>query len=522
MRVAYLEYSEGHWIDVARRLREESGWEPIWWTGESRVAASVRHAFGPNVFQIRTDAMRLHWPFGNVSDTASCPPSAEQLASLATFQVHALKMMGRMDADGRHFSCDERMDYYFRLVAWGNAILDSANPDLVCFIESPHVVYDYVIYALCQTKGIRTLMHIRTKVDEHVLISPRFERGPEWIQQCVGQAQGELPEHLQISRRRLGRDYKTGMPLAARAQTAAANDRQEWLTAQLPLWNARWKLGWESLRQRLAGPRPVTSSYLKSLHSSTLESPMSRLEYRRAAKQGLLKRRRLKRLYTKLSSRAVDDERYVYLPLNYQPEKTSSPDGGWYADLLLMVRSVSTALPKGYQLYVREHPATFLNSITGAGRGHMLRTEAFYDALANQPNVRLISLGDDPFALIDRSHGVVTLTGTAGWEAVNRGKPVLCFGAAWYIGCPGVEAIWNFANVKEAVWKLLSETHVNSKDVDRYWEAVHRNGKRAFINRKRCAEDVDSDANVTALTRLWQEGYTRFYDGNANTTAHAL
>ena len=43
--------------------------------------------------------------------------------------------------------------------------------------------------------------------------------------------------------------------------------------------------------------------------------------------------------------------------------------------------------------------------------------------------------------LIDHAQAVVTLTGTAGLEALLRGKPAFIFGYAWYRQFPGVYSL---------------------------------------------------------------------------------
>ena len=44
----------------------------------------------------------------------------------------------------------------------------------------------------------------------------------------------------------------------------------------------------------------------------------------------------------------------------------------------------------------------------------------------------------DSFPLIANSKAVATVTGTVGWEAMVRRKPVLVFGLSWYEKYAGV------------------------------------------------------------------------------------
>jgi hypothetical protein len=49
---------------------------------------------------------------------------------------------------------------------------------------------------------------------------------------------------------------------------------------------------------------------------------------------------------------------------------------------------------------------------------------------------------------------VATATGTAGWEAVTRGKPALCFGYPWYARCPGVARVSGVDDCRAALGRV--------------------------------------------------------------------
>lgn len=136
-------------------------------------------------------------------------------------------------------------------------------------------------------------------------------------------------------------------------------------------------------------------------------------------------------------ARTVKEPRapYFYVPLHYQPERTTLPQGRMYADQELMVRRIAQAVPTGTQVLVREHPSTFLLG------GPMWRSREFYERLSAIPGVALCSAADDPFRLLDGSIGVGTVTGTVGIEAAARGKPTMIFGAANYVGLPGMHDV---------------------------------------------------------------------------------
>lgn len=121
--------------------------------------------------------------------------------------------------------------------------------------------------------------------------------------------------------------------------------------------------------------------------------------------------------------RTLPTEPYVFLPLPYQPEATilgSSP--GWL-DQIGIIRLLSAALPSGFRLLVKDHPA-----IGG------LRKPAFYKSIMELKNAILLddrvearSIINDPNCKLLATNG-----GTTGFEGMMFGKPLLIFGRAYY------------------------------------------------------------------------------------------
>ena len=119
---------------------------------------------------------------------------------------------------------------------------------------------------------------------------------------------------------------------------------------------------------------------------------------------------------------------YVYFPLHLQPELTTAALGGIYADQCLAIEQLSTFLPEGWYVYVKENPR----------QSYCMRSECFFDRLVRIQNVKIIHSSVDTYVLTEHCQFVSTIAGTAGWEAISGGKNVLVFGRAWYNMLPGV------------------------------------------------------------------------------------
>jgi len=143
-----------------------------------------------------------------------------------------------------------------------------------------------------------------------------------------------------------------------------------------------------------------------------------------------------KRLEKELRSNEENSvpKKYVYFPLHYQPEATTAPRAGFFADQQIIVDIVSRALPDGVYLVVKEHPAQLLSQNWGISGRYL----GYWERINRHDNVILIDRHKDSRQLIKGSLGVVTATGTAGFEAILLGKPCFVFGQPWYVQHPSI------------------------------------------------------------------------------------
>ena len=110
--------------------------------------------------------------------------------------------------------------------------------------------------------------------------------------------------------------------------------------------------------------------------------------------------------------------------LHYQPEQTTCPCGDIFVDQKLCVELLLKHLPLNYKIYIKEHPSQFNRYLIG----HSSRMSDLYNDLVKNERVKLISTDVDSFELIKHTKAVSTITGTVGWEAMVRQKPVIAFG----------------------------------------------------------------------------------------------
>ncbi len=142
---------------------------------------------------------------------------------------------------------------------------------------------------------------------------------------------------------------------------------------------------------------------------------------------------------------------YILFPLHYQYEATTSPMAGVFADQLLVAEILSKI---GLPIYVREHPRFSRN-----------RSIEYYETLLKMNNINFISSDEDIYELIDNAFAIAALTGTAGWEAAMRGKPVLMFGYNFYQYIPEVYQIDSLEMCLVAIKDIESNFSPNKKNI---------------------------------------------------------
>lgn len=148
--------------------------------------------------------------------------------------------------------------------------------------------------------------------------------------------------------------------------------------------------------------------------------------------------------------------RYALFFLQYQPERSSIPEGSSDTFQGESVAKARSFLPSEITLLVKEHQA----QINGYKPGFLGRSAGFYNWVDSLPNTQTISAFSDSNALIRKSECVFTMTGSVGVEAALGGIPVIHLGSPWWEGMPGtkpIEEVTSYREVLEA-WNWPSES----------------------------------------------------------------
>lgn len=161
---------------------------------------------------------------------------------------------------------------------------------------------------------------------------------------------------------------------------------------------------------------------------------------------------RLSRFYCANAMRYFEEpvpgEPYVFFPLHFQPEASTMVRGPFYLNQVALVENLARSLPIDHYLYVKEHP-----------RSLGTRPLGDYRTIRRLPNVRLIGPFADGYQIIRDARAVAIITGTAGWEGLILGKPVVTFGKVFYNVFENVYTVGDVYQLPSVLFSALNEPH---------------------------------------------------------------
>ncbi len=389
------------------------------------------------------------------------PPSADLVRRLYGVESIVMTMTNKVFP---YLSFEEHKHLYYDLLRYWQGVLEEFRPDAIIFPISPANNYNYLLYSLAKLSGIKTIMFSDTPVSDRTFVHfDPWEPSPK-LSQILQQNQGK-----QFSLNELSPDLQTYY------LKQTGKDTEEAKPWYLKLDRRRY-LGFNNFRRKLKifgknliSPRLFVLAY--RFFASRL-GPNAWKEYR------------------EYQVRPDYQRKFVYIPLQYQPERTTVPLGEIFADLIFMIETVAATLPEQWIVYVKEHPVQWWRQ----GRKYSpFRYRGYYEKIARIPKVFLVPIETDNYELIDRSQAVATVTGTPGWEAILRRKPAVIFGYPWYRDCPLVFKVEDVATCRAAFEKIRNGFKIKAQAVINFLKSFDD----ATIH---CSVDDPFNTDISQLT----------------------
>jgi len=396
----------------------------------------------------------INW--GNVR-----PLSKSFLQEMAYCETQFLRMADRLYGNP---SYSKRKAHYLRHLRFWNSYLEDKKIEAVLFFSSPHEGFDFVIYALCKHNAIKTLysspLPMRPKKCTALYLSSDIDSAglsiyEKYLEICEA-LKYEYPVIDDIAKpvryyiEELDKGSENIIPYTLHDAFSFRASVRKYYSFVVQV---KFKRYYSALLKLINCIRRFDLGEIRK--AILINYPMD--EYFEGKQY-------LNKYYDHLSVKADIKNKYVYFPLHYQPEASTSPLAGAYVDQELICQMISYCLPKGWYLYVKDHPRVSRS---------FLRSKSFYDSIASLSNVKIIDRHANTFELTENAQAVATVSGSAGFEAFLRNIPVLSFGSNFYQYAPGVFRVCNESDCKQAIDSILDGNKAsNKKDVIRYLIAV--------------------------------------------------
>lgn len=385
---------------------------------------------GPRLFSSLAESAQQWFDSGkirscryDVAFTDLLPLDEELIDSMTACEMLFMEILCRHEWKYEIPYAERRRQYLKQLRFW-NDYISRHRINLYVTAWIPHQIPDVIIYHLCKLHGIPVVyFHMSTERDtafiEHDIEESAVQLGQRYEELLREFKNVSDPEAIPLSR----------FQDRYRALTGAAGEKPA--LEQISMYTSYG----QRLRSLLSMP------FLILWYGFQYLTPRGLVR----AWQALVRSRLIRERDAFYTANAITPDLtvpYVYYPLHLQPEASTVPMGGAFADQVMLARLLSQALPPGVLIYVKEHYKK------SSWLGRTLRD--YKDLLALR-NVRLIALDVSTFALREHCCAVATVTGTAGFEGLFRGKPCLMFGHRFYQYARGVYKIHSANDLRRAM-----------------------------------------------------------------------
>lgn len=338
-----------------------------------------------------------------------------------------------------------------KLVGYWRDYLIANKIGLVLFSTIPHAMYDYIIYELCKKMGVLTVYIEKTVWPDRIILAHDFKSKNSLLTPEAGASRFNLSDL---------KDYikhldSTSLPYWTQYKLKKYDNSDSFLSK---LFKA-FKDGslWGRLRDRRSG-----IFWGKVYEAESLEK--KNVFWHLWAKRCIaIRRKNILRDYEYACVHNLDmikGKPYVVFFLQCQPEKSTSPVGGVFADQLRAIGLLREWIPRSIEIVVREHPTQF-KPFQRVEKG---RTPDYYTRLKNL-GVHLCHHESDKAILVENSLAILSVSGTVVFEQFLLGKHAAYMGYPWYKDIQGVPRVYDCHTAQEFIQSSLSQK-IKNPDIE--------------------------------------------------------
>lgn len=510
-RVMLVTFSANILRDAVLELQKKD-FEIAYWTGykpEFEAFSKDKKNFPHTIFHNNYDALQCV-PAQDI-DTSVFPAVPKKVFDyVEKYRVQALSLMERNNITGMTLRQLNRL--FNEHVQYWHGVLETQKIDAIIFSNIPHIANNFIIYHVAKGMGLKTITFNALKIPTRVIITDDYREHTKLSAAYTARLQQDIKEEdlpkdiLEYYKKQIDNN-RDATPFYIKKDYVKKRSRSNDV---LP----RFSSVIENVMKLTIFK--ITIKYLRMLFTKGVtllslegETRFTGIAYKRMQRTWVKVKKSFEEEYATIEGKPDFSVPYIYVPLHNQPELNTNPLGGIFDDQLLLIEMLAKTMPKGWKIYVKETPLQWKWPL-----GHLGRYSGYYKKLAAIPGVVVLSPSVSTFDLIDSCKAVATISGTAGWEALFRGKPALVFGLVWYRYCKGVFQIQGRADLEKAFTEIENGATINVQAIIQFLAAIGDTAIRATLDKRFEVPGVSASYNETVhnLAEGWYKEIESCHD----------
>jgi len=293
-------------------------------------------------------------------------------------------------------------------------------------------IQDYLIYKISKSKGIPFFQIRSTKIENYVTAFDNIEGAPTFNDSHIN------PEIIASTKKFIERIHMVGNKYEGSIKTS-----------RVELVN--------SLRNIIAGIKNDFLKFSNKIYRNDNQVEWLFLHNFRLEFLNKIKWFVQSKLY--FNNNFDNSKQNFFYPMHFEPEIAIQFFGPSFLNQIELIRTISQSLPINGRLIIREHPRSF-----------GFRSNSYYRKLKAIPKVILLSPKFSMNEAVDKSHGVFTISGSTGLEAIIKNKPAWVFGKPYFvdIGKKMVCHITSLNDLDKVIFSHLNEYEYDIKKIENF------------------------------------------------------
>lgn len=163
--------------------------------------------------------------------------------------------------------------------------------------------------------------------------------------------------------------------------------------------------------------------------------------------------------------KSIKDEKFIYFPLQSEPESRVLIKNSYYANSVSLVEKIAKSIPIDMVLVVKEHPLQ---------KEKLWRPIEDYQRIIDIPNVKFVHPSVNSQDLILKSQAVICHSGATGFEALFYKKPVILFSDEYYDVVSMVKKVKKINELPSIIIDALNNFKFNNIELNAIMQAIER------------------------------------------------